>query len=224
MTRVLITALFTVLSITIYAQKKPKVNYVALGDSYTICEGINTKDCWPNILTNNLTKQGTLIELTANPSKTGYTSQDLIDYELPVLARSNANFVTILIGVNDWVQQIDEEVFESNLIYIVETVIEKVGSSNRVLLLTIPDFSATPEGARYGSGRDISKGIAHFNSIILKTADYFDIKTVDLYPTSQKMKGNASLIAADELHPSAKEYVLWEKLIYEEVIKLLEVK
>ncbi len=40
-------------------------------------------------------------------------------------------------------------------------------SSKRIILLAIPNFLATPEGKKYRSGRDISKGIAHFNSITM---------------------------------------------------------
>lgn len=224
MTKTVLTILISLLSILGFAQSKETIKYVALGDSYTICEGINTSECWPTILVKHLVKEGIEITLEANPSKTGYTSQDLIDSELPILAESEANFVTILIGVNDWVKGVNEGIFRSNLTYILETVTDQVGSSKRVLLLTIPDFSATPEGKKYSNRRDISQGIAHFNSIIVETAEYYGVKVVDLYATSQQMKGNPELIANDGLHPSAKEYAIWEKLIYDEVVKLLTSK
>lgn len=205
----------------IFGQKKPIIKYIALGDSYTICEGINTEDCWPNLLVSHLNNEEITIQLVANPSVTGYTSQDLIDHELPLLNEETVDFATILIGVNDWVKGVNSSIFKSNLTYIVETVIEKVGSNKRLLLITIPDFSATPEGVKYGKGRNISEGIAEFNQIIHETALLYGIKLVDIYPTTQEMQGEPSLIAKDGLHPSAEEYALWEALIYKEVKKLL---
>ncbi len=206
---------------SIFAQNHTTINYIALGDSYTICEGINTNDCWPNLLVNHLNDEDISIKLVANPSVTGYTSQDLIDNELPILAEEPIDFATILIGVNDWVKEVSPSIFKSNLTFIVETVIEKVGSNRRLLLITIPDFSATPEGAKYGKGRNISEGIAEFNQIIQETAHFYGIKTVDLYPTTQKMKDNPSLIAKDGLHPSAEEYKIWEGLIFNKTYELL---
>src|SRR4051812_22647113 len=53
------------------------IRYVALGDSYTIGEGaIEPDEAWPTLLTNNLIKSGYQIKLIANPSKTGWTTQD----------------------------------------------------------------------------------------------------------------------------------------------------
>jgi len=45
---------------------------------------------------------------------------------------------------------------------------------------------------------------------------------VDIFQLSQDMKDDQSLVANDGLHPSAKEYVLWEELIYPVVAKLLQ--
>ena len=142
------------------------IRYVALGDSYTICEGANTEQAWPTLLTKHLKEKGVDIELVANPSVTGWTSQNLIDKELDVFTNANPTFATLLIGVNDWVQKVEKEKFHSNLNLIIEKVQEKLSNKKNLVLITIPDFSATPNGAKYGHGRDISEGITEFNNII----------------------------------------------------------
>lgn len=195
------------------------IKYMPLGDSYTICEGMPPESRWPNLLTTHLQQNGIAIELVGNPARTGYTTQDLIDKELPIFKKemlhSTANgFTTLLIGVNDWVQKVEKEKFQKNLSHIIEEVLNILPSNNRLILITIPDFSTTPQGAKYGYGRDISKGIAEFNEIISEAATEYNLQLVDIYPTTQEMKGKTELIAEDGLHPSAKEYVLWEKLIY----------
>src|ERR1700754_1221155 len=66
------------------------IRYVALGDSYTICEGASEKESWPLNLAADLTAKKIPVSLIANPSRTGWTTQDLIDRELPVFDKSGA--------------------------------------------------------------------------------------------------------------------------------------
>lgn len=47
---------------------------------------------------------------------------------------------------------------------------------------------------------------------------------VDIFEVSKKMKDDPSLVADDGLHPSAKEYAVWESLILPEVKKCLNKK
>jgi acyl-CoA thioesterase-1 len=191
-----------------------KIRFVALGDSYTICEGATTEESWPVILTKHLNEENISIELIANPSVTGWTTNDLIEKELPIYEASEPDFATLLIGVNDWVQKVSEEQFEKNLILILDRMQAKLKVKENLILISIPDFGVTPKGQNYSGGRDISSGILIFNQIIIEEAKKRNLKTVDIYPTTQKMKNNPDLISADDLHPSAKEYALWEKLIF----------
>jgi lysophospholipase L1-like esterase len=205
---------FTLLNCVSREEGKDKViNYVALGDSYTICEGAQASESWPVILAKHLNEAGISVDLAANPSRTGWTTQDLIDNELSVFDAAKAGFVTLCIGVNDYVQGVDSATFHQNLAFILDHVQEKLQDKKRIVLITIPDYSVTPTGARYAFGRDVPRGISEFNGIILSEAKKRDLKTVDLFPISQGMKNDKTLIAHDGLHPSAKEYALWEGLI-----------
>ncbi|MGZ4048361.1 MAG: SGNH/GDSL hydrolase family protein [Bacteroidia bacterium] len=191
-----------------------QIRYVALGDSYTIGTGANEDQAWPTLLAKHLKENKINIDLIANPSHNGWTTQNLIDFEYPVLDKSKPTFVTLLIGVNDWVQGVDATAFQKNLVKIIDHVQGQLPDKSKLLLITIPDFGVTPTGARYSGGRDISKGIAEFNKIIMDEAKKRNLKTVDLFSTSKEMGKDNSLIAADGLHPSAKEYAIWETLIY----------
>jgi lysophospholipase L1-like esterase len=44
---------------------------------------------------------------------------------------------------------------------------------------------------------------------------------VDVFPASKKMGDDPSLVARDGLHPSAKAYAEWEKIIFPVVFELL---
>lgn len=197
------------------------IRYVALGDSYTICEGASWEESWPVLLTERLSDAGMPIQLVANPSRTGWTTQNLIDNELPIFDSSSPTFATLLIGVNDWVQGVSKEKFHENLTFILDHVQRKLRDKNKLVLITIPDFSATPEGPKYSKGRDISAGLSEFNDIIQEEAKNRNLKCVDIFPVSQKMKDDPELISKDNLHPSAKEYAIWEQLIHPAVSEVL---
>lgn len=196
------------------------VRYAALGDSYTIGEGIDAADRWPNRLAYVLREAGIETELVANPSVTGWTTADVLEKELPVLRESAATFVTLLIGVNDCVQGVEADVFRDRFVRIVEAVRLELPDPDRLLLVTIPDFSVTPTGGVYSRGRDIAAGIASFNAIIIEEARRLDVAVVDIFPLSRELSG-PRWVAADGLHPSAEAYGRWLELIGPAALRLL---
>ena len=193
------------------------VRYVAIGDSYTIGEGATPAQAWPQLLANHLTREGLTTELIANPGRTGWTTQQAIDYELPVLQTSDANFVTILLGSNDYVQGVSSETFKARFSFIVDQTINQVGAE-RVIILTIPDFSVTPVGKQFAKKFG---GPAKFNSIIEQIAHERNLPVIDLFTPSQAMGQDPTLVAPDGLHPSAKMYAEWEILMYNVVLDRL---
>lgn len=215
--------LFTLLSVLhFFTMGQTPIRYVALGDSYTIGTGATKETAWPTVLTEHLKKNKINIELIANPARNSWTTQDLINSELPVFERAEPTFATLLIGVNDWVQGINAATFKKNLIFILDKVQGKLPDKSKLILITIPDFGVTSTGARYSGGRDISKGISEFNTIILEEAKKRNLKTVDIFEVSKAMGKDASLVAPDGLHPSAKEYAIWETLIYPVAYQMLK--
>ncbi len=202
------------LLVAMNASAAEKIRYVALGDSYTIGEGASPNESWPALLTRHLKAEGVDVDLAANPSVTGWTTQQLIDNELPIFRKEKPNFATLLIGVNDWVQGVDAEKFRKNFNHIVEEMLAILPNKSRLLVVTIPDFGVTPTGVKYARGRNISEGIASFNKIITDESQKRGLRIVDLFPLSKKMGEDRSLVAADGLHPSAKAYAEWERLIF----------
>jgi lysophospholipase L1-like esterase len=203
-------------------QKNEPIRYVAIGDSYSIGEGASPDQSWPAVLTRHLKAQGSQVDLVANPSVTGWTSQQAIDRELPIFIQSKPTFATLQIGVNDWVQGVDETTFRKRFASLVDQMLAVLPNKDRLLIVTIPDFSVTPTGARYSRGRNISEGLTRFNEIINDEAKKRGLKVVDVFPTSKAMRRDPSLIAADGLHPSAKEYAEWETLIIPIAFELLK--
>ena len=179
-------ALLCILSLCCMKDDK-KIKYVALGDSYTICEGATKEESWPVILTNHLNDKGLKVELVANPSRTGWTTQNLIDRELAICEQSKPDFVTLLIGVNDWVQGVSIETFHKNLNTIIDTVEALLADKSKLVLITIPDFGVTPTGAMYSGGRDISAGITKFNDIVKEEAKKRNLPRVRIELTTFRL-------------------------------------
>lgn len=122
------------------ASDRAAERYVALGDSYTIGEGAEENESWPMLLTKHLQEQGVAIQLVANPSVTGWTTKEVIERELPILETSRPTFVTLLIGVNDWVQGVSPMEFGERLAEIVDRIQAVLPHQGKVILITIPDF------------------------------------------------------------------------------------
>jgi lysophospholipase L1-like esterase len=201
--------------------EKEKIRYVAIGDSYSIGEGASPGESWPAVLTRHLNQHGLPVDLVANPSRTGWTTQQAIDHELPIFIESKPNFATLQIGVNDWVQGLDAETFRKNFALLADRMLEVLQEKNRLLVVSIPDFSVAPTGPRYARGRNISEGLIRFNQIIAEESKKRGLRVIDVFPISKEMGRDPSLVAADGLHPSAKEYAEWEAIIFPAALELL---
>jgi acyl-CoA thioesterase I len=209
--RVCLTFLFCFVTLPMSAQQS--LRYVALGDSYTIGTGVTPEESWPAIITKRLQKQKIPLDLIANLGINGWTTQDVIFGELPQFKKLKPDVATLLIGTNDWVQNVPESIFRQNLRTILDEMLKVIPNKNHILIVTVPDFSVTPLGKEYSSGRDIAKGLAAFNRIIKQEAKARALKVVDIYPLSKKFDKDESCIAKDGLHPSAKGYAKWADLI-----------
>lgn len=198
-------------------QKSSGKQYVALGDSYTIGEGVRESDRWPNQLKNRLSEYN--LNIVANPSRTGYTTQDLIDKELPVLNGKSADLITVQIGVNDYYQGVRVEEFATNLNYILDEI-KRVQPAAAVLLVTIPDYGSTPFGSQSGKPEVIAAGIQEFNQVIGKIGLERGVPVADIFAISQTSVAQ-NKIAPDGLHPSKEQYTDWLQAIEPAVTTLL---
>src|SRR5260370_12610085 len=159
--KTLILLLVYFVAVTASTQPKPekeRIRYAVIGDSYSCGEGASPKESWPALLTQHLKSQGVDVDLVSNPSVTGWTTKDAIDRELPKFIKSNPTFASLLIGVNDWVQGVDETTFRNRFSYLVDQMLAALANQKPMLVVTIPDFGVTPAGPKYSRHRDISAG------------------------------------------------------------------
>lgn len=195
------------------------LSYVAVGDSYSIGEGEEESKRWPNQLVKQLDERGKKTYLAANLSRTGYTTQDIQKREIETLRRANPDFVTLLIGVNDFFQGVSKEEFTSSYTQTVESVREAAPKA-KILLITIPDYGKTPTGATFGDATAIEVGIQEYNKIIIAEANRRNYPVADIFAVSQS-SSKAGEVVADGLHPSGAQYAKWLTLITPETEQLL---
>lgn len=193
------------------------LRFVALGDSYTIGTSVAEDERWPN----QLVAVEPRLELVANLGVNGYATRDVIDLELPQLADLGPEFVTLLIGVNDVVQRVPAPLYRRNLGQILDDLVARVGPG-RILAITTPDYTVTPSGAEYGDPLRQAAAVRASNAVLEELAGGRMVRVVDIHDLSLKAAGDPTLVAADGLHPSAQQYVLWLSRIFPVVHQMLD--
>lgn len=184
------------------------LRYVALGDSYTIGTSVEEADRFPN----QLTGRSVGLELVANLGVNGYSSAQLIDRELSQLDALDPDFVTVLIGVNDVVRGVPADTYRANMNVILDFLLERLPAS-RIVVVSTPDYTRTPQGAAFGDPAQQRAEIANFNTIARELAESRGIAFVDISRVADQADRDSSLVAVDGLHPSGKQYSAWVTLI-----------
>jgi len=195
--------------------------FVALGDSYTIGTSVAESERWPNQLVARLADEASPLQLVGNPAVNGYTSDDLIEDELPQLEVLRPEFVTVQIGVNDVVRGVDEAEYDANVAVILDVLLDRL-PPDRILCIATPDYTVTPQGAAYGTPETRRAGIVRVNDILHRASEGRGIRFVpDIFEISRAAGDDPSMLASDGLHPSGAQYRLWVDAIELVVRELL---
>jgi len=182
------------------------LDYVALGDSYTVGTGVRPAERWPDQLVARVGPAR--LRLVANLGVNGYTSRDVIERELPQLGSLRPGLVSLLIGVNDVVDGVPAETFRDNAAMILDALLDDL-PANRIVVVSTPDYTLTPQGARFGDPDAQRARIVSNNTVLAELAGARGIAVVDIFDLSGRVRDDASLVADDGLHPSAEQYRLW---------------
>lgn len=187
-----------------YSNKK--LNYLALGDSYTVGEGVKYENSFPVQLVNDLKFDGIKIDSINIIAKTGWTTSKLID-SLSTYNNKKYDLVTLLIGVNN--QYRDLNISD----YIVEfenLLLRSISYSKKsnVFVLSIPDYGVTPFAVDMDREK-ISKEIDEYNRINKEISKKYNIEYFNVTDISRLAEFDSTLLTNDRLHPSKKMYKMW---------------
>ena len=189
------------------------MTYLALGDSYTIGEAVPQNESYPYQLTKALNSNNFNVKPPTIIATTGWTTDDLIG----AISRSNIHadkydFVTLLIGVNDQYQHLSLDNYSIKFAQVLNSAITFAnGDTSRVFVLSIPDWGVTP----FAAGQDsvIYPQIMAFNAVNEGISKAAGVSYINITGISRMAAIDASLIAADGLHPSGKMYNMWVNLL-----------
>jgi lysophospholipase L1-like esterase len=184
------------------------LTWLALGDSYTIGQSVDSSQRYPAqtaiLLQTYYIKHVSGIQYIA---KTGWTTSNLQSAINVAKLGGPFDIVTLLIGVNDQYQGIDTAVYRTRFTQLLQQALQFAGNNKmHVFVLSIPDYSVTPFG---GGSAAISKDLSYFNAINKTITAAYNINYIDITGISLGMGTDASLVANDGLHPSGKEYNMW---------------
>ncbi len=189
------------------------VRYLALGDSYTIGQGVAGNERFPFLTAALLRREGIAIQNPQYIATTGWTTANLL-----AAINSQSSFgifdvVTLLIGVNDQYQGVDTATYRSRFTQLLTKAIQLAGNRpSRVFVLSIPDYSATPFVPASAKAR-VSREIDQFNGINEEVTLHYKIAYTNITPHTREAARDPTLLADDRLHYSAKEHQKWAELL-----------
>lgn len=181
------------------------IQYLALGDSYTIGQGVDTLDRWPNQLSSKLEQDDYTIEKTDIIAQTGWKTSDLLN-AIEGTNLEDYNLISLSIGVNNQFSGIPFEVYTSEFDELLGRIIDAAGAS-RVFVVSIPDYGVTPFGSN--NSETIAQELDEYNEYARLKCDTLNIPYINITEISRVLGASEGALASDNLHPSGTQYALW---------------
>jgi lysophospholipase L1-like esterase len=182
----------------------PSARYLALGDSFTIGTGGTPARAFPARLVDRWRGAGCSVALE-NVAVNGFTTDDVIDAELPSLASFHPTFVTVAVGANDIVRGRSIDAYRTNVGRILDAA---RASGARVIALPQPDWSRSPSAASFATQPALATAIEAFNAALSTEARKRGAEWADL-GALMKEQAATGMLASDGLHPSSAAYDAW---------------
>ena len=197
------------------------LSYLALGDSYTIGQGVLPNERYPNLLADTLEQLGIPMHKPQIIAETGWTTANLITAIDNAQINTTFDFVSLLIGVNNQYQHKPIAEYQQQFEQLLQKAIVFANNdTSKVVVLSIPDYGYTPFGQ--ANQATISAQIAEFNAINKAIANAYGVQYFDITPISQQALLQPNLVATDQLHPSGEMYKQWVALMIDDVKELLK--
>ncbi len=194
--------------------------FLALGDSYTIGEGVPEGLRWPSQLVLAMRARGVRIDVPHYIAQTGWTTDELsagIDArELAGQLRDSYQLVSLQIGVNDQYRDRPLVQFSAQFEVLLSRAIRFAGGKPaNVIVLSIPDWGVTPFARASGRDRDhIAVQIDEYNGVLAAACERRGVSWIDITDISRN-PASAALLVDDGLHPSGEMYAAWARRVEE---------
>jgi lysophospholipase L1-like esterase len=182
--------------------------WLALGDSYTIGQGVAASERYPAQAVELLLRKNIRVDTLTYLATTGWTTSDLqqaLDAQKPAAHK----VVTLLIGVNDQYRRWDTAGYRVRFRDLLQrSIVLAKGNVKNVCVLSIPDYSVTPYARSLDTAR-IRKEIDQFNQINKDVTLQIGVAYLDITGLTREARIVPALISGDGLHPSGMDYRRW---------------
>src|ERR1035437_5933479 len=196
------------------------MRFLALGDSYTIGETVDSAGRFPVQLARALRARKLKVGDPEIAARTGWTTDELAaGIEIAAPAGPYA-LVSLLIGVNNQSRGRDAERYRAEFKSLVARAVEFAGGKpSRVIVLSIPDWGLPP----FAAGRDRASAppeLARFTAVGRPETPAAGAHWVDVTPAAREE--HPGWVAADGLHPTASQYARWVELALDAAVAALK--
>jgi lysophospholipase L1-like esterase len=193
---------------TAFAEPK---RFLALGDSYTIGEGVEAAQAWPAQLASAMRAAKINLGDPLIVARSGWTTDELASGISIAPIEPPYELVTLLIGVNNQYRGRNTEQYRAEVVSLLAQAVEFAGGiATRVVVVSMPDWGVTP----FAEGKDraeIGAEIDAFNAINSEAAKKAGARYADITAISREKHDRWTV--ADGLHPSAAQYARWVPVI-----------
>jgi lysophospholipase L1-like esterase len=194
--------------------------WLALGDSYTIGEGLPLHQSFAYQALQLLRANGQHWHVPEIVAQTGWTSFELANHLIHCHLSERYDAVSLLCGVNNQYRGLPVSDFAQDLDFLLKKAIHLAGGhAASVVVLSIPDWGVTPFAANRAPTQ-IAKEIDAFNSVVEATSAQYGSRFINIGPHYRQVGGLAASVAADGLHPSATVYAHWAVQVADALTKL----
>lgn len=203
------------------------MNYtlLALGDSYTIGEKVDSDKNFPHQAIKLLNKNESIeFEKPTVIAQTGWTTQELIQGIAQAdIVGNTYDFVTLLIGVNNQYRGLSVEEYKIEFSELLKKAIAFTDQRpERVIVLSIPDYSVTPYTKEKNlDPQAIADELAVFNRAKNSISIQNNVNYIDITFSTQFHGTQEEYLVEDGLHYSEKEYAIWAERLYTIIMEQL---
>ncbi len=198
--------------------------FLALGDSYTIGEGVCARHRWPQQVVDALRAEGASIEDPQMIAVTGWTTDELATGMRAVALTPPYDIVSLGIGVNNQFRGRDVAEYRVQLAGLLQRAVHLAGDRPRqVMVVSIPDWGVTRFARDHGhDAGTVGAALDAFNAAAREETLRVGAHWADVTAISRACGDEDGMLAEDGLHPSGAQYAMWTQRLLPLARTLLE--
>lgn len=196
-------------------------SFLALGDSYTLGEGVDPFDAWPYQLRRLLRARDLDLEPPVLIARTGWTTGELAEAIEEARLQGCFDLVSLSAGVNNQYRGLPLSDYRRQFSALLGTATKLAGGlAERVLVPSIPDWSHSPYArASDRHGDETRREIEAFNTAMAEQTRNAGAVWLDITDTTRG--DTLADYAPDGLHPSARIHALWAERMADPAARIL---